>query len=426
MHSFRYQKGELYCEETPVRALAEKFGTPLYVYSRRTIAGHFSRLDAALKPIDHRICFAVKANSNLAVLRLLVRLGSGFDIVSQGELRRVLAAGGKASDCVFAGVGKTEAEIDFALREGIYCFNVESEAELERTQRVAARLKKTAPVSVRVNPDVDAHTHKKITTGTYEDKFGIALERIEEVYAGAAKLKNIRLRGIQMHIGSQMTEPGPFVASVKKTSALVRRLADRYDIEFFSVGGGLGIVYDPALASGDPKWWRSAAGAKMLTPDGYAAALLPLLEPLGLRILVEPGRFIVGNAGILVARVQYVKQTGRKRFVIVDAGMNDLVRPAMYESFHQIVPLRKRAGAEIPSDVVGPICESADIFGKDRLLAPVEEGDYIALMSAGAYGFTMASNYNARPMPAEILVSGRKASVARRRQKLEELWKDEM
>jgi diaminopimelate decarboxylase len=425
MHSFHYQDGELYCEQTAVRALVQKHGTPLYIYSRQTIASHFARLQTALRPLDHHICFAVKSNSNLAVLRLLAHLGGSFDIVSEGELRRVIAAGGSARDCEFAGVGKTEREIEFALRRGIYCINAESEGELARIERVAARLKKIAPVAVRVNPDVDAHTHAKITTGTYENKFGIALERVEKVYARAARMKHLRLRGLQMHIGSQLTEVGPFVQAVQKVGGLARTLARRHGIEFFSIGGGLGIVYDHALASGEPAWWKTAAGRHILTPESYAQHLVPLLQPLGLRIVIEPGRFIVGNAGIMATQVQYVKQTDRKRFVIVDAAMNDLVRPAMYDSHHEIVPLRQRHGAAVKSDVVGPICESADRFAKDRALPPVQEGDYLALLSAGAYGFTMASNYNSRALPAEVMVHGRKSALIRPRQRLADIWESE-
>jgi len=422
MHSFFYRQNELFCEKVSVNALAEKYGTPLYIYSQETLSAHFQKLDGALQPLDHRICFAVKSNSNLAVLRVLANLGSGFDIVSEGELRRVMAAGGDAKACVFAGVGKQEEEIEFALRQNIYCFNAESEPELARINRVAARLKKIAPVAVRINPNVDARTHAKITTGTYEHKFGIQFEDVENIYARAAKLPHLRLRGVQMHIGSQLTSVQPFATAVQKVLPLVQRLSARYQLEFFSIGGGLGIVYNPALASGSPEWWNSAAAKDILTPDRYAAQLVPLLKPLGLKIMVEPGRFIVGNAGILVTRVQYIKQTGRKNFVIVDAAMNDLIRPAMYDSYHEIVPVTRRNGKLISSDVVGPVCESADYFCKDRPLPKVGEGDCLALLSAGAYGFVMASSYNARALPPEILVHGAKAEVVRRRQKLAEIW----
>jgi diaminopimelate decarboxylase len=425
MHDFHYVAGKLYCEGVSVQNLAQKYGTPLYVYSQRTLAQHFQKLDAALSPIDHLICYAVKANSNLAVLRALANLGAGFDIVSEGELRRVIAAGADPRKCAFAGVGKTEPEIAFALRRGIYSFNVESEAELGRINRVAERLSKIAPVAVRVNPNVDAGTHAKITTGTYDNKFGIAFELVEGVYERARKLKNLRLRGLQMHIGSQLTEVKPFDLAVRKVVPLVEKLAARYRFEFFSIGGGLGIVYQPALASGTPAWWQTSKARNILTPAKYASTLVPLLKPLKLRILIEPGRFIVGNAGILVTRVEYVKRTGRKNFVIVDAAMNDLIRPAFYDSFHEIVPLSRTAGPPVSSDVVGPICESGDFFAKNRPLPKVEEGNHLALMSAGAYGFVMASNYNTRSLAAEVLVHGRKSAVVRGRQKLPELWKDE-
>jgi diaminopimelate decarboxylase len=425
MHDFHDVAGKLYCEGVSIESLAKRHGTPLYVYSQRTLTNHFRKLDAALAPLDHLICYAVKANSNLAVLRSLANLGSGFDIVSEGELRRVIAAGGSPKQCAFAGVGKTEQEIEFALRRGIYSFNVESEPELERINRVAARLNKVAPVAVRVNPNIDAGTHAKITTGTYENKFGIAFENVEGVYARASKLKNLRLRGLQMHIGSQLTHVKPFELAVRKVMPLVEKLAAKYQFEFFSIGGGLGIVYQPALASGGVDWWRKPAAKNILTPAKYAATLVPLLKPLKLRILVEPGRFIVGNAGILVTRVEYVKRTGRKNFVIVDAAMNDLIRPAMYDSFHEIVPVKRKNGAIISSDIVGPVCESADFFAKNRPLPKVGEGDYLALMSAGAYGFVMASNYNARATAVEVLVQGSKSAVVRERQKLPDIWKDE-
>jgi diaminopimelate decarboxylase len=425
MHDFHYVGDQLCCEGVALEALARQFGTPLYVYSEHTLTDHFRKLDQALAPTDHLVCFAVKSNSNLAVLRALARLGSGFDIVSAGELRRVIEAGGDPAQCVFAGVGKTEAEIEFALRQGIYCFNAESEPELERIDRIAARLKLVAPVAVRLNPDVAAQTHKKITTGTYENKFGIALERVEAIYARAARRKGLRLRGLQMHIGSQITQVAPFEAAVRKVCPLALSLKERHGLEFLSIGGGLGIVYQPALASGSAGWWRSARAKDILTPGTYAARLLPLLGPLGLRILVEPGRFISGNAGVLVTRVEYLKRTGKKNFLVVDAAMNDLIRPAFYEAYHEIAPLTRTRGARIKADVVGPICESGDFFCHDRSLPRVGPGDYLALMSAGAYAFAMASNYNSRPLPAEVLVRGQQAALVRARQPIDQLWAGE-
>jgi diaminopimelate decarboxylase len=425
MHSFRYVGKELFCEEVAVSALVKKHGTPLYVYSQATLTDHFSRLDTALAPLDHLICFAMKSNSNLAVIRTFANLGGGFDTVSAGEIQRVIAGGGDPSKCVFAGVGKTEEEIAFALKQGIYSFNVESEAELARISRVAVKLKKIAPVAVRVNPNVDAHTHAKITTGTYENKFGIQFEHIEAVYARAAKLPNLRLRGLQMHIGSQLTEIEPFRQAVEKVAPLVTQLNAKHGFDFFSIGGGLGIVYSDALASGAPAWWKTPEGKKILTPQTYADTLVPLLKPLGLKILLEPGRFLTGNAGALVTRVEYIKKTGKKNFVIVDAAMNDLIRPAFYDSFHEIVPVTKKGGATVSSDVVGPICESGDYFAKDRPLPKVGEGDHLALLSAGAYGSVMGSNYNSRGLPAEILVNGKKSAVVRRRQEVATIWANE-
>ncbi len=425
MHSFFYRKNELFCEKTPIKELAARHGTPLYVYSQETLTRRFNDLDSALQPLDHQICYAVKANSNVAILRVLAQLGAGFDIVSEGELRRVLAAGGDPAKCVFAGVGKTDREIEFALYRGVYCFNVESEPELARINRVAGKCKKIAPVAIRVNPNVDAHTHAKITTGTYENKFGIPFEEIEAVYARATKLKNLRWRGLQTHIGSQLTDVTPFETAVKKLSPLVAALKDKYGLEFFSIGGGLGIVYNPALESGPDAWWASPAGSKLLTPSRYAERLKPLFAQMGVKILLEPGRFIAGNSGVLVTRVEFVKHTGAKTFVIVDAAMNDLIRPAMYDAYHEIVPVRKRAGELVSSDVVGPVCESGDFFCKNRPLPKAREGDFLALMSAGAYGFTMASNYNTRAMAAEVLVHGSRTALIRPRQRLEQLWADE-
>ena len=430
MHDFIFKRGKLYCENVSIASLVKQYGSPLFIYSQATLTRNFQQLDEALAPLDHTVCFAVKANSNLGVLRTLANAGSGFDLVSGGELQRIVAAGGDPSKCVFAGVGKTEEEIELALKKGIYAFNAESEPELVRINKVARRLKKMAPIAVRVNPNVDAKTHAKITTGTYENKFGIAFEEVEAVYERAAKLKNLHIRGLQMHIGSQLTEVGPFEKAVKKMIPLAKRLAEKFGIEFFSIGGGLGIVYDPALESGEAKWWRSPKRKNLLTPAKYAAKLIPLLKPLGLKVLIEPGRFIAGNSGILVTRVEFVKQTGVKNFVIVDAAMNDLARPALYDSYHQIVPLAQKTGDhlkknQISSDVVGPICESGDYFCKNRMLPKVGEGDHLALLSAGAYGFVMASNYNTRAFPAEVLVKSNRAEVVRKRQTLKQLWASE-
>jgi diaminopimelate decarboxylase len=425
MHDFHYSNHKLYCEGVALESLVRKFGTPLYVYSQKTLTDHYQKLDRAMDALDHLICFATKSNSNLSVLRVLAKLGSGFDIVSGGELQRIIAAGGDPHQCVFAGVGKSELEIEYALKQGVYSFNAESEPELERIDRVARRLKKVAPVAVRVNPDVEAHTHKKITTGTYQNKFGVAFNQVEEVYSRASRLKNIRLRGLQMHIGSQITEVNPFEEAVRKVSPLVNRLKNTYGLEFLSIGGGLGIIYDPALASGGKDWWRSAKAKKILTPKSYAERLLPLLRPLGMRILLEPGRFISGNAGVLITRVEYVKRTGSKNFLIVDAAMNDLIRPAFYEAYHEIVPLTRRNGAVIKSDVVGPICESGDFFCQDRPLAKADQGEYLALMSAGAYGSVMASNYNTRALAAEVLVNSDKAALVRQRQPVSQIWAGE-
>jgi len=425
MHHFHYSGNKLFCEGVSVESLARKFGTPLFVYSQQTLTDHFQDLDKVLGGIDHLICFAIKSNSNRAVLRTIADLGGGFDIVSGGELQRVIEAGGDAGKCAFAGVGKSEAEIKFALEAGVYTFNVESEAELLRINAVAGRVKKKAPIAVRVNPNVEAHTHAKITTGTYENKFGIAFEQIEAVYARASRLKNLRLRGVQMHIGSQITESAPFETAVRKVVPLAARLKAQHNLEFFSLGGGIGIVYNPALESGSAKWWQTGKGKATLTPARYAQRLLPELKGLGLRVLLEPGRFISGNSGILVARIEYVKRTGKKNFLIVDAAMNDLIRPAFYDAYHEILPLSKKRGALISSDVVGPICESGDYFCHDRPLPKLGEADYLALMSAGAYGSVMGSNYNSRALPAEVMVKGNKAALVRRRQDLSDIWSNE-
>jgi diaminopimelate decarboxylase len=425
MHEFKYLNGKLNCENVSLETLVKQEGTPLYIYSQGTIIRRYQQLDKALSALPRLICYAVKANSNASVLRALANEGSGFDVVSIGELRRVCAAGGDPRTCVFAGVGKTEEEIEFALTQNIFSFNVESEPELERINRVAARLKKIAPVAARVNPNISADTHAKITTGTYANKFGIPFEDVEGFYTRARKLKNVRLRGIQMHIGSQITSVKPFEQAVRKMIPLVKKLKELHNLDFFSLGGGLGIEYAQALESGDPSWWESGAGREMITPESYAQSILPLVQPLNLRILLEPGRFIVGNAGVLVTRVEYVKTVGQKNFVIVDAAMNDLIRPALYDAHHQIIPVTQKGGATVSTDVVGPVCESGDAFCHDRPLPKFVEGDLLAIMSAGAYGFVMASNYNSRPLPAEMIVNGRLSAVARFRQYVPRIWEAE-
>jgi diaminopimelate decarboxylase len=429
MHGFSYKNGSLFCEDVELSTLAEEHGTPLYVYSAATILDHYRRLDAALTGVDHEIAYAVKANSNLSVLRLLANEGAGFDIVSGGELFRVIKAGGDPAHCTFAGVGKTRDEIVYALEQGIYSFNVESEEELRYLNQVAGELGLIAPAAVRVNPNVDAKTHKYISTGKSENKFGVDFEAITGLYErAAAELPNIRLRGLQMHIGSQLTSISPFVEAVEKVVPLVTALKERHGIEFWSIGGGIGIIYQQSLASGSVDWWQQQPEEERpLTIENYGRELVPRLQNLGLKILLEPGRFIVGNAGVLITRCLYEKKGSAKTFKIVDAGMNDLIRPALYEGHHEIVPLKQPAdNARVTVDVVGPICESGDFFCQNRELPDFQPGDLIALMSAGAYGFVMASNYNSRPLPAEVLVEDQTATLIRKRQKLEDLIDGEL
>ena len=431
MHLFHYRDGHLYCEDVDLTRVATEFGTPTYVYSAGTILDHYTRLDAALAPLDHLICYAVKANSNRAILNLLVRAGAGFDIVSGGELFRVLAAGGDPAKCTFAGVGKSGEEIEYALEQSVYSFNVESEAELEAIERMARAKKMRAPIALRVNPDVDPHTHQYISTGSQENKFGIALDQVRAVYERAAGMSNIEIVGVQMHIGCQITEAKPFASAIEKVAPLVRDLKSKYGLKFFSIGGGMGIIYQRALESGSGKWWHDHGGEPSAFSVGdYAEAIVPPLRNLGIRILVEPGRFLIGNAGVLLTRVCYLKQTGSKKFAIVDAGMNDLIRPALYQSYHEIVPSkqpkteRERKISKI--DIVGPVCESGDFFALGREMPEVHEGDLLAIMSAGAYGFVMASNYNSRPLPAEALVRGDKFALIRKRQTWDDLVRGEV
>ena len=444
MHSFHYRDGRLFCEDVDLTVAAEKLGTPLYIYSTATLLDHFARLDAALAPLDHLICYAVKANSNRAILRLLHEAGAGFDIVSGGELFRALKAGADPAKCTFAGVGKTCEEIEYALERGVYSFNIESEAELDYINEIASRKSQRAPIALRVNPDVAAETHAYISTGKSENKFGIALDRVGQIYERASKMPAVAIRGVQIHIGSQITEAKPFATAVEKVAPLVRELKSKYQIQFFSIGGGMGIIYRGALESGTGKWWHEhGSEPSAFSVRDYANAIMPPLRELGVRILIEPGRFLVGNAGVLLTRVLYLKETAQKKFAIIDAGMNDLIRPALYESYHQIVPVVQPGGTgSVPSqnfrddtevvpkrqkmDIVGPVCESGDFFAQDREMPELHAGDLLAVMSAGAYGFVMASNYNSRPLPAEALVDGDRVALIRRRQTLEDLTRDEI
>lgn len=427
MHSFSYRDGVLHCEGVNLDELAAAQGTPLYVYSGETFVNNYRRLDSALEGLDHEVAYAVKANSNLSVLNLLAQEGCGFDIVSGGELMRVVAAGGDPAKCTFAGVAKTGEEIAYALEQGIYCFNAESEAEVIAINEVAGEMGVKAPVAFRINPHVDAKTHKYISTGKAENKFGIDFPFVEDAYERASKLENIELRGLQMHIGSQLTQVSPFEEAVKKVAPLAAKLKETYGIEFWSIGGGIGIVYDPALESGSAEWWEGQSTETLpLTPELYAERLIPVLKDLGLKILLEPGRSIAGNAGVLITECIYEKKGTEKVFKIVDAGMNDLIRPALYEGYHQIVPVFEKSGENnVVADVVGPVCETGDFFCQSREVADVQPGEYYALMSAGAYGFVMSGTYNTRPLAAEILVDGGQAKVVRPRQSFEELLEPE-
>ena len=418
MHQFHYNGQNLYCESVDLAAVAKLHGTPTYVYSAKTIEDNYHRLADGLKGLDVQLCFAMKANSNLAILRIFSNLGGAFDLVSGGELARILASGGSTARSVFAGVGKSVTEIKLALESGIFSFHVESEPELARINHVAGQLGRKAAIAIRINPDVDAKTHAKITTGKSDNKFGIPLKNAAAAYEAAAKYPHIEIKGVQMHIGSQLTSAGPFVEAVKKVIPFVEQLKSQYGITYFSIGGGIGIVYQDALASGDPAWWSAKPeGERPLTPEAYGSALTPLLAPLGLRILLEPGRFLVGNAGVLLSRVEYLKRGSGKNFLVLDAAMNDLVRPAMYDAYHEIVPLwRDSSRPALQADIVGPICESGDCFARDRTLQTVGEDELVAFMSAGAYGYTMASRYNTRPAPAEVLVSGSRFELVNARE----------
>ena len=409
MDFFQYKNEQLYVEDLPVKQLAEEFGTPLYIYSRATLERHWHAFDSALGDHSHLICYAVKANSNIGILNVMAKLGSGFDIVSQGELERVLAAGGEASKVVFSGVAKSRAEIMRALEVGIRCFNVESIAELHHINQIAGEMGKIAPISLRVNPDVDAHTHPYISTGLKENKFGVSVDEAREVYKLAATLPHVKITGMDCHIGSQLTELQPFLDATDRLIRLIEQLQeDGITLKHLDLGGGLGVTYTDETPP---------------HPSDYAAALLNKLKGYeNLEIILEPGRAIAANAGILVAKVQYLKSNESRNFAITDTGMNDMIRPALYEAYMNIIEIDRTLEREKAIyDVVGPVCETSDFLGKQRELA-IAEGDYIAQRSAGAYGASMSSNYNSRPRTAEVLVDGNKAHLIRRRESLSELW----
>jgi diaminopimelate decarboxylase len=411
MNYFNFRENQLCAEDVPVAELANRFGTPLYIYSARTLRRHFRVMDDAFKGTDHLICFAMKALSNLSILKLYGDMGAGFDIVSVGELKRCLVAGADPGKIVFSGVGKTDEEIETALKERILMINVESRPELHRVSAIAKRMQVKAPVSLRVNPDLDPGTHPHISTGHRDSKFGIPLSQVREYYAEARDLTNLDLAGLSTHIGSQITETGPFAEEGEKVARIVADLrADGITLRNLDLGGGLGIPYQEQPPS----------------PAAYAAALLGPLRNLGLRIIIEPGRVLAGNAGIFVTRVLYVKETDVKRFVVVDGAMNDLIRPVLYEAYHEIQPVTRRYSSKlITGDVVGPVCESGDFLGLARELPEVESGDLLAVMSAGAYGFVMSSNYNSRPRTPELLINGAEVHVIRERDSFEDIIRNE-
>jgi diaminopimelate decarboxylase len=413
LNPFQYRDGVLYCEDVELSRLAAREGTPCYVYSASTILDRFHTYDDALKGVPHRVCYAVKANSNLSVLRLLAGAGAGFDIVSGGELHRVLKAGGDPASVVFSGVGKTREEIDYALDQGIHGFNCESEAEIALISSLATRLGRTASLSIRVNPDVDALTHPYISTGLKENKFGIDISEVEEVYQRASHLPGISLDGVSCHIGSQLLDAAPALEAAGKLFALVQRLRARgIRIREFDLGGGLGVPYVPGEARPDVQ--------------SFLARIREMVEGAGLFLLFEPGRSIVAESGALISRVLYRKKNGAREFIIIDASMTELIRPALYEAHHEILPLRQSKFGTVVANVVGPVCESGDFLAEDREVANLLPGDLIAAMTTGAYGFVMASNYNARPRPSEVLVQGSEWRVVRQRETLDDLTRGEL
>ncbi len=411
MHDFHFKNGELCCENVKVSTVAKSVGTPFYLYSYKTIADHFLKIQKAFAKVDPLICFSMKSNGNLNVIKSLVDLGAGIDVVSVGELRKALLAGVDAKKIVFASVGKTEAEIVFAIKTGILLFNIESEPELAEINRIARKMHRHVQAAIRINPDVPAATHEYIKTGSLEKKFGIDLRTTRQIFKTRKKYSHVSINGVHIHIGSQITSGGPFVEAIKKVAAFIDALrSESIDIEYLDIGGGMGIIYKNEIPQ---------------TAKRYAARVLPILEKTGLKIIMEPGRFIVGNAGIFVTKVLYVKDNGHKKFVIVDGGMNDLIRPMLYDAYHEIVPVKQSQKSKQKFDVVGPICESGDFFAHDRLLPVVHKGDWLCVMSAGAYGFSMASNYNVRPRVAEVMVKNNKFKIVKERETFKDLMRGE-
>ena len=407
MDYFNYKRNTLFAENVDVNTLAKKYGTPLFVYSHRTIAEHYRKIENAFSGMDTLICYSVKANSNLSVLNEMKKLGSGFDTVSGGEIYRALKTGVAPKKIVYAGVGKTKPEIEYAIKSGILMFNVESVNELKAINAAGKKLDKKVAVALRVNPDVDARTHEYITTGKKENKFGIDIKLAYDLFRAGKRYKNIDIKGVHMHIGSQITEQQPYINAITKIARFINDLrSSNINVEYLNLGGGMGIIYDEEKPS---------------TADIFAKAVMPHISALDLKIVLEPGRFIVGNAGILLAKVTYNKKGKKKNFLITDAGMNDLIRPSLYHAYHKIVPVNVKNGKIEYYDVVGPICESGDFLGKDRHLPGIKEGDVVAVRSAGAYGFSMASNYNSRPKAAEVMVKDDKYKLIRTRETYEDL-----
>ena len=411
MHYFHYKDGDLYCEEVPIETIANRVGTPFYLYSHRTLVRHFKAFDSAFEKVRHLVCYSVKANSNVALLRIFANLGAGLDVASGGELYRALKSGVDPKKVVFSGVGKTEQEIEYALNSGILMFNVESSQELGHIDEIAGRLDTRAPVAIRVNPDIDPKTHPYVATGLRENKFGIDFKRSITEYTYAKSLPNLEIIGVDCHIGSQLVELQPFVEALRKVKELIHALGERgIGIQYLDLGGGLGITYKDEIPP---------------HPTEYAKAIVEEASDLDCTLILEPGRVIVGNAGILVSRVLYTKETGEKNFVIIDAGMNDLMRPSLYGSFQGILPVVKGEEGEIVADVVGPICESGDFIARNRRMPKFKPGDLVAVMSAGAYGFSMSSNYNSRPRICEVLARGNRFHLIRERENYEDLVRGE-